>query len=146
MDFNDEEIDIIKDTWDAVLYPEYPEEGFNPVLNFSTKFYRRVFEHENCKNLFEEVDMTSQGEKLVKILSVLLVAVQTKSLNQDHIHVLRKMGERHRGYGVSDDMYEIIGGCLLRTLSEVCADVWDDDAKVVWAKLFGVVSEQMKLQ
>lgn len=56
---------------------------------------------------------------------------------------LRAMGERHKGYGVSAEMYPWVGECLLAAMAEAGADYWTPEVAEQWTQAYGAIVGMM---
>ena len=55
-----------------------------------------------------------------------------------------RLGERHRGYGVLPEYYNVVGGVLIETLQETFAEKFTDDVKGAWVAAFALISTIMR--
>jgi hemoglobin-like flavoprotein len=53
---------------------------------------------------------------------------------------LEALGAHHVTYGVTDDMYALVGECLVATLAELCGDQWTPRHEAAWVEAYGVVA------
>jgi hemoglobin-like flavoprotein len=106
------------------------------------RFYEILFErHPAAKPLFGRNSAAAQE----KMLTDALVAVM------DHledapwlIQTLSALGAKHKGYGVTDEMYDWVGGSLLATLAEVAGPDWSPELATAWADAYGAIAGLMK--
>jgi hypothetical protein len=85
----------------------------------------------------------------------LRAAKQARALNElvavvDHLEdpawltgTLKSMGDRHKSYGVSAEMYPWVGECLLATLAEVAGKDWSPALAAAWTEAYGAISGLM---
>jgi hemoglobin-like flavoprotein len=58
--------------------------------------------------------------------------------------VLSRLGERHHGYGVEPEHYELVGGVLIRTLDEALGERFTDEVCQAWSAAFQLISSVMR--
>mmetsp|Transcript_7557 Transcript_7557/g.8649 ORF Transcript_7557/g.8649 Transcript_7557/m.8649 type:complete len:98 (-) Transcript_7557:1356-1649(-) len=59
------------------------------------------------------------------------------------LDVLRKLGRKHKVYGVLEAHYPVVGEALIGTLNDALGDAFTDDVKAAWVDLYGVISNTM---
>lgn len=57
---------------------------------------------------------------------------------------LHGLGGRHVGYGVTDEMYDWVGECLLATLAELAGEAWTPPVALAWTEAYGEIAGLMK--
>ena len=105
------------------------------------RFYEILFSrYPQVKPLFGRNSAVAQE----KMLTDALVSVV------DHIEDapwlatnLRALGEKHKGYGVTSEMYGWVGSCLLQALGEAAGKDWTPEAEATWTEAYGVVVSLM---
>ncbi len=108
----------------------------NPAV--VARFYEIFFErYPQVKPLFGQRN-TAQTQQ--KMLTEALVAVI------DHLEdapwlteQLQAIGGKHVDYGVTDEMYDWVGECLLAALAEVAADAWTSEVEEAWVAAYGAI-------
>ena len=106
------------------------------------RFYEILFQrHPQAQALFHRKSAAQQE----KMLTEALVAVM------DHLEdapwltsTLQGMGAKHKGYGVTDEMYGWVGGSLLATLAEVAGNDWTPKLEAAWTEAYGAIAGLMK--
>jgi hemoglobin-like flavoprotein len=106
------------------------------------RFYEILFErYPQAKALFGRNSAAAQE----KMLTDALVSVV------DHLEdapwltaTLKQLGAKHRGYGVTDEMYGWVGGSLLSALGEAAGKDWSPTAEAAWTEAYGAISSLMK--
>lgn len=124
---------VLRSTFDVVIERQ-------PMLMH--RFYEILFErYPAAKSLFGRRSQAAQE----KMLTEALVAVL------DHLEdavwlstTLQALGAKHHGYGVTDEMYDWVGGSLLEALGEAAGPHWNDEAKVAWSDAYGAIAGLMK--
>ena len=106
------------------------------------RFYEILFErYPRAKALFVRNAPAAQE----KMLADALVAVL------DHLEdapwltsTLKGLGAKHKGYGVTDEMYGWVGASLLATLAEVAGKDWTPPLAAAWTEAYGAVAGLMQ--
>ena len=106
------------------------------------RFYRHLFtDFPESKALFTRNDPKDQQ----RMLTEALVAVM------DHledapwlVQTLGALGEKHAGYGVTNDMYDWVGASLLKAFAEVAGDAWNDEMTSAWGEAYGAIAGMMQ--
>src|SRR5215469_7781750 len=98
----------------------------------SLLFYARLFEQDpSLRRLFVQ-DIAIQGRKLMSTLTTVVD-------NLDHMEqlsvALRAMGQRHAGYGVRPEHYQLVKGALLWTLGQVMDTDFYPEVKAAWSEV-----------
>ena len=57
--------------------------------------------------------------------------------------VLEQLGARHKAYGVTNSHYEIVGGVLIATLSDLFGENFTVKMREAWQTAFGLISTVM---
>jgi hemoglobin-like flavoprotein len=110
--------------------------------NLTHRFYENLFaRYPKTRAMFSR----NSRDKQEVMLRDALVAVM------DHLEdapwlerTLTALGTQHRGYGVTDEMYEWVGDSLLVTLAEVAGDDWSPSARAAWTEAYGAIATLMK--
>lgn len=103
-------------------------------------FYARLFELDpSLKSLFSG-DMEEQGKKLMTMLGS---AVRSLNNLDGLVPVVKRLGERHVGYGVETGHYVTVGNALLDTLEKGLGDDFTPEVKEAWTVVYGVLSSTM---
>jgi hemoglobin-like flavoprotein len=106
------------------------------------RFYEILFSrYPRAQSLFGRNSAAAQE----KMLTDALVAVV------DHLEdapwltsTLGALGAKHEGYGVTAEMYDWVGACLLAALAEAAGKDWSREAEVAWTEAYGAISGLMK--
>jgi hemoglobin-like flavoprotein len=106
------------------------------------RFYEILFErYPQVRPLFGRNSAANQE----KMLTEALVAVM------DHLEdapwltsTLNQLGAKHKGYGVTDEMYGWVGASLLATLAEVAGPDWSPRLEAAWTEAYGTIAGLMK--
>ena len=125
-------IALVQESWAALM----------PISDAaSSLFYARLFSLDPTLRSMFKSDMTEQKKKLMQTLSV---TVDGLGNLPKLVPVLQALGERHAGYMVADEHYDLVGDALLWTLREGLGDAYNDEIEAAWTEVYGLVSGTMK--
>ncbi|MDI4658951.1 globin family protein [Xanthobacter autotrophicus] len=103
-------------------------------------FYGRLFEiAPEVKPLFKG-DMTTQGQKLMATLGVVVAGL--KDLPRI-VPAAQALARKHVGYGVKTEHYAVVGSALLWTLEQGLGEAFTPEVKTAWADAYGLLSSVM---
>lgn len=124
--------ELVQKTWVMVV----------PIADKAAElFYGRLFELEpEYKAMFKN-DMTEQGKKLMKTISI---AVEALNDVEPLVPTLKQMGADHAGYGVKDRDYNVVGAALLWTLEQGLGDAFTDEVRNAWGAVYELLASVMK--
>lgn len=121
-------LDLIRQTW------------ADAPANFAELFYADLFGYKPELRSMFPADLTEQQRKLtVTITAAIKLAENPEKL----VPVLQELGRKHKGYGVTSDMYAAVGASLLDTLA-VYVVPFTQEAEASWEELLGFVSSVME--
>ncbi len=125
------------------LRPEILRSSFELVVDRNPQVVARFYEilfarYPEVRPLFgvrnsAEVQQTMLTEALVAVVDHLEDAPWLSS-------TLKGIGAKHVSYGVTDEMYDWVGECLLAAMSEVAADAWTAEVEGQWVAAYGVIA------
>jgi hemoglobin-like flavoprotein len=127
------------------LDPNILRSSFELVIDrrpdLTLRFYEILFvKYPQLQPLFSR-DRTAQSKMLAGAISAVL----------DHLEdapwltsTLGQLGAKHVAYGVTNDMYDMVGDALLATLAEVAAEAWTDQVRDQWTMAFGAIASMMQ--
>lgn len=106
------------------------------------RFYEILFSrYPQARPLFGRNSAAAQE----KMLTDALVAVV------DHLEdapwltsTLGALGAKHKDYGVTPEMFDWVGTCLLAALAEAAGPDWSREAEVAWTEAYGAIAALMK--
>lgn len=112
-----------------------------PILDDAAAlFYGRLFEiSPEVRPLFKG-DVAEQGRKLMATLSVVVNGIDDLPLL---LPVVRHLGARHAGYGVSAEHFAPVGAALLWTLEQGLGEAFTPDTRDAWVTAYGTLSGVM---
>jgi len=126
-----EQARIVNDTWKIIT----------PIsLKMGQEFYSRLFEtNPELKPMFKS-DPKDQAMKLMFMLSYLVHRLENiEELTSE----IEKLARRHKGYGASEQHYEIIGNTLLWSLEQNLGDNWNEKTEQAWKSTYELISGLM---
>src|SRR5215207_8517422 len=106
------------------------------------RFYDLLFErHPQVAPMFKRRGRRAQEA----MLRDALVAVIDRLEDGEWLAgTLRAMGARHVTYGVTDEMYDWVGECLLATFASVAAEQWTPRYASAWSEAYAAIAGLMK--
>ncbi len=108
---------------------------------FTASFYEHLFEsHPEVKPMFAHVDMVQQEKKLLSALVLVVESLRNPSALES---VLSALGARHVGYGSLPQQYPAVGQALLLTFEQYLQDDWTPELKQAWKDAYGAITSQM---
>jgi nitric oxide dioxygenase len=127
----DKQIQLVRQSWECVQ-PVASQAGLN--------FYKNLFEvAPGIRHLFK-TDITEQAGKLVIMLGYVVAKLDRLELILADVE---KLGQRHSNYGAKPEHYDLVGGCLIQTLSEGLGDKWTTEIEEAWVLAFTTVKKAM---
>jgi len=124
---------IVQRTWRLVV----------PIADkAATLFYDRLFEIDpSTRPMFRAETLAEQRKKLVQILAA---AVSGLDDLDALVPVVKDLGRRHAGYGVTAAHYDSVGQALLWTLEQGLGAAWTPEAKAAWTVVYGLIASVMQ--
>lgn len=101
-------------------------------------FYERLWEiAPETKALFQHVEMRQQGLKLMQTLGVTV-----RSLHDlDNISpMLYELGQRHIGYGVGKEQYDLVKDALLWMIENVLGATYTPEVQAAWDAAYDLIA------
>ncbi len=121
------------------------QDSFAHIRNSSESvanlFYTRLFQiAPHTRSMFTS-DMVEQGRKLMNMLTTVVFNLR----NLDVIlPAARALGERHVGYNVLPEHYDIVGAALLWTLEQGLGSRYTPEVADAWAAAYTLLADVMK--
>jgi nitric oxide dioxygenase len=111
-----------------------------PITSEATAtFYNHLWEiAPETKRLFQNTDMTQQGMKLMQTLGM---AVRALHDPDSIMPMLRDLGKRHIGYGVTIEQYELIRAALLRMIEHSIGRDFNDETRDAWNAAYDLIAD-----
>lgn len=124
---------------------EILEQSFNRVkprgAEFAASFYDNLFRDcPQLRPLFTSTNMKKQEEKL---LSSLVLLVESLREPEMLLKVLQNLGARHKGYGVLAKHYPLVGMALIKTFKQYLAEDWTKEIENAWIETFSTITKAM---
>lgn len=123
--------DLVKSTFEQFL-----EAGDSGTIRFYERFFEKA---PQLRELFHD-DIERQARMFIQSLSVI---VGSLSSPERAARVLKRLGEKHRGYGVETDHYGVMETALVETIRDVLGADFSDDAAEAWTAAFRLISSIM---
>ncbi|MGD1920655.1 MAG: globin family protein [Pleurocapsa sp.] len=116
------------------LQVEVLEQSFDAIKphadGFVASFYDNLFTaNPEARPLFDTTDMEAQKKKL---LSSLVLVVESLRKPDVLNGALRGLGARHVKYGALPEHYPLVGGALLTTFEQYLQEKWTPEVKQAW--------------
>jgi len=126
-------IELVKSSWALVSAMDMETVG--------ALFYNRLFEiAPEVKPMFSKTAMPEQSKKLLTMLSYVIAKLDKL---EDIIDEVKKLAQRHEGYGVKAAHYTAVGSALLWTLEQGLGAHWNEELKAAWIEVYNVLSDAM---
>jgi hemoglobin-like flavoprotein len=108
---------------------------------FAADFYADLFaRNPQTQALFTGTDMTEQRKKLMDSLVLVIENLENPDVLTG---ALRRLGQRHTGYGVVPDHYGLVGASLLATFEKHLGPEWTPGVRQAWVDAYGAVTQIM---
>jgi DNA-binding winged helix-turn-helix (wHTH) protein/hemoglobin-like flavoprotein len=105
------------------------------------RFYEILFgRFPEAKSLFVRNTPSKQERMLADALTAIIDHLEDAPWLES---TLLKLGARHAEYGVTDEMYEWVGSCLMTTLAEFAGDQWTPRVSRAWTDAYAAISGLM---
>jgi nitric oxide dioxygenase len=112
-----------------------------PIADAAAKiFYTRLFTIEPPLRALFKGDLSEQGRMLMAALGM---AVNGLSQPETIAKTVRDLGVRHRGYGVKEEHYKIVGEALIFTLETGLGPAFNDSLRQAWLEAYALLSGLM---
>jgi hemoglobin-like flavoprotein len=127
-----QQVDLVRNSFELLL-----QKGDHAVL----RFYEKLFEKEPQLQSLFSTDINRQARKFLQSLKLIVTSL---SAIEKAVPVLKQLGDRHRGYGVKPQHYEVVEATLLATLAELLPEDFNDETRDAWAAAFTLIASVMK--
>ncbi|MDF1664626.1 MAG: globin domain-containing protein [Planctomycetota bacterium] len=106
--------------------------------NLTLRFYEILFaKYPQVKPLFGRKSQAEQA----KMLQEALVSVVDRLEDGEWVSsTLEAMGHTHVDYEVTEEMYPMVGDCLIQALKELSGDAWTAETEQAWSDAYGAIS------
>ncbi|GAA4323387.1 globin domain-containing protein [Flaviaesturariibacter amylovorans] len=129
---NQQQIALVKETWSTVA-------ALDPLV-VGDLFYNRLF------TIIPEVRPMFRGdipEQSKKLLHMLHYVIRKLDRLDDIMDEVRKLAQRHVGYGVQATHYHSVGSALLWTLEQGLGEAWTEEAQEAWIACYTLLAGAM---
>jgi hemoglobin-like flavoprotein len=99
-------------------------------------FYQRLIELDPGLAPMFPVGVAAQGRTLMTMVDLVVSSLDRLG---DLVPAVRALGQRHAGYGVEHEHYELGGRALLETLQVGLGDAFDAETRDAWAVAYGTL-------
>lgn len=106
------------------------------------QLYEHLFEIAPASRMLFACDMRQQGRKLMQMLALSVVGLDTP---RTLISTIQELGQRHVGYGVTIRDYGAVGEALLYALQMTLGEDWTPDLNVAWLTFYEFIAEAATL-
>jgi len=122
---------IIKSTWRTL----------SPNLTEARKyFYETLFEASpSSKDLFN----LSDGEHEKKLKETIFFLVERIDSIESYAEEIKKLGLKHKGYGVKKAHYPVFGEVLIDTLQKFLSEDWNEAYEITWKWFYQEITRIM---
>jgi len=128
---NDQQIDLVKESWAAVA-PIAP--------TAATLFYDRLFSTApGVRPLFPD-DITEQKTKLMEMITTVVDGLDRPQTIAGEIEDL---GRRHAAYGARTEHYDVVADCLLWTLAQGLGEDFTPEVRAAWTAAYALLATTM---
>ncbi|HEX4873117.1 MAG TPA: globin family protein [Nevskiaceae bacterium] len=106
----------------------------------AAQFYGHLFaQHPELRPLFRG-EIRTQGQMLMQTLAL---AVRGLHMAPALVPTLRRLGDRHRQYGVRAEHYPMVAASLLWTLEQGLGAAFTDELREAWTAAYGLLAGVM---
>jgi hemoglobin-like flavoprotein len=114
------QIEAVKESWSKVV----------PIADQAAViFYERLFTLDPSLRALFKPDMTEQRKLLMTMLGT---AVGGLDCFDRIVPAVQALGQRHKGYGVTEANFATVGQALLWTLEQGLGDAFTPDVREAW--------------
>jgi hemoglobin-like flavoprotein len=125
------QIELIRQSW-ALVKPIAADAG---VL-----FYQKLFTAApGIRHLFKQ-DIHPQANKLMQVLGYVVSKLDKLD---ELVPEVQQLGVRHNSYGTEPAHYELVGQCLIATLSEGLGKHWNPEVQDAWVTAYNTLKNTM---
>ena len=105
------------------------------------KFYSTLFSrYPDVKPMFAHLDQKEQQKKLLSSLVLVVNSIRKPDVLGP---ALSAMGKRHQNYGVIAEQYPAVAETLLDVMAELAGELWTDEVKQAWTNALNTVATAM---
>lgn len=105
---------------------------------FPARFYAILFERNpELRRLFVRNSEGAQHKMFAQKLIALVDHLDDPAWRDRELAALARS---HVGYGVTEEMYPLVGGALIDALREACGEAWTDETNQAWTAAYDVLT------
>jgi hemoglobin-like flavoprotein len=127
------------------LDPTILRQSFEIVIDrrpdLTVRFYEILFEKYPALAPMFRRDRQGQAKMLAGAITAVLDHLEDAPWLQA---TLGELGAKHLDYGVTDEMYSMVGDALLATLAEAAAEAWTPIVAEQWTLAYGAIASMMQ--
>ena len=125
------QIILVQESWQIV----------KPIADIAAQnFYDKLFQRApGIRHLFKG-DIKQQAQKLAAMLGFV---VRELHRIEDIVDDVKNLGARHKHYGAKPAHYDLVGVCLLETLSEGLGEKWNQELEMAWSTAYNILKDAM---
>jgi hemoglobin-like flavoprotein len=127
------------------LDPTILRQSFEIVIDrrpdLTVRFYEILFEKYPALAPMFRRDRQGQAKMLAGAITAVLDHLEDAPWLQT---TLGELGAKHLDYGVTDEMYGMVGDALLATLAEAAAEAWTPVVAEQWTLAYGAIASMMR--
>lgn len=105
------------------------------------RFYDRLFSARPDLRALFPADMSTQKQRVLTAIHFIVKNLREPEVVQDD---LRKLGERHKAYGVRDEHYPPVCRALVEAMADACGPSWTAELQAEWSRAIELVAEAMR--
>jgi hemoglobin-like flavoprotein len=127
------------------LDPTILRQSFEIVIDrrpdLTVRFYEILFAKYPALAPMFRRDRQGQAKMLAGAITAVLDHLEDAPWLQT---TLGELGAKHLDYGVTDEMYGMVGDALLATLAEAAAEAWTPVVAEQWTLAYGAIASMMQ--
>ena len=122
--------------------PKHGRQATSPDPELVAHFYEILFtRYPQVRPLFSRNSAAVQQRMLTQALVAVLDRLEDPAW---FTTTLEALGEKHAGYGVTDEMYDWVGECLLAAMQSAAGDAWTLAMLDSWSAAYGAIAQTMQ--
>jgi hemoglobin-like flavoprotein len=109
--------------------------------DLASRFYEILFDRYPQTRAMFRRRTEEQAKMLTSALAAVVAHVDDTAWL---VATLPPMGAKHVSYGVTNEMYDWVGECLLAALDDVCGEDFTPAVRATWTAAFGAIAGLMQ--
>mmetsp|Transcript_11814 Transcript_11814/g.18187 ORF Transcript_11814/g.18187 Transcript_11814/m.18187 type:complete len:302 (+) Transcript_11814:508-1413(+) len=90
----------------------------------------QLYSFRDVQDLYNSEELKKHYTKLLKALDAVIISLKVPY--DDIVTTLRRLGERHKDYGVVKEHYNVVGRAIIATLDQVFGEAFTPEVKDCW--------------